>query len=217
MKNLTTEERRLQKDAEQRRTYDIKETQREEREYRDSIRRMPFSDRLELKVYDDKANWFERWLYDNFFDPECTLPRHRRSSYIEKQAANQRIVLSQRIKIIASQMGLSEEEAILHYFRKLGEYVDIMHTPDINKGELSSRKNELNELFSRMLKGAILEFGLPYWIERDWIGGCRVKSVEEFHEQVNRRKNTPNHNFGEGPYRTFKCDNFLTKAGFKSE
>jgi hypothetical protein len=156
-------------------------------------------------------------LYDNFFDPECTLPRHRRSSYIEKQAANQKIVLSQRIKIISVRRGVTEEEAILYYYRKLEDYSESLHKPDPNKGELAKVKNELSELFCGMQTRALLEFGIAYWIERGWIGGCRVKSVEEYYEQLNRRKNTPNHNFGEGPYRTFKCDNFLTKAGFKSE
>lgn len=218
MSNLSAVEKQVKRDADSRRANDKADARAEEREYQASLNSMPLCDRIENMVERGKGGRFLNWIYDTFFGAECNMPSHKRSSYIKRQVDNQKLALAESVRNLAIKYDTTAENIVISYFRMLGEYVELKRMGSTaDQGYILNLKRQLDELFAGMLIAPLLELGIPYWIERDWIACTRVKSEAQYHYEIERRKNTPNHNFGEAPKIGYNCTSFLREAGFKED
>lgn len=207
-------ETRFKADAKRRRNAKA-DAIREEKALYDSL---PYKERLRDKIVAKTATLFERWIYQVFYDPERLLPKHEREHERASQLEDQKIIFTERIKKIAIREDKTEEEIVLFYFRKLGEFVDLKLSRISNQEQINYLKGKLNDLFEGMTIEALLEFGEPYFFERGWCVYARnISTLEQVRYEINLRKNNndPNVFLGQGPYWAYDCTMFLINAGFE--
>lgn len=164
-----------------------------------------------LKEKQDKGTLkgFNKYLWDNWFNPELNLPKHLRLDTAEKcteKAKTELLVLfNQRAATIAIRQDTTPKEIVLNYFRKLDYYTESKKDRPADDRELMNVREQLQELFAGIPVETLTIVGRPYFFERGWWGGWRVHSAEEMEQEI----------VNGSTHLTYDHIHFLEKAGFK--
>lgn len=172
-------------------------------------KRLSYGDKLELKMGDGTASKFERWVWDHFFDPETGLPSEQRAVNVNKRTREKLAAFQQRVHETAVRNGLTDEELILRYFHQLSLYVELKKDLGERHPDTITQRQKLADVFKDMTVLSLLQIGEPYFFERGWFNGKRVKTLEEFYYE--QTQNTPS---SRAVVWSYDRISFLFDAGF---